>query len=104
VERQTSQPIGEFVVTIALALLVLVLAIICAVLLLSRRRHKLDRKSAMRAHLSTPAAQLEFAQAFREARLLTALEQERSTEILRLANQELSNVPPRPVPSPATAA
>lgn len=90
---------------IALAILVLFLALVCGWLLLSRKRHKLDRKSAMRAHLSTPAAQLEFAQAFREARLLTALDQERSTEILRLANQELSNVPPRPVvnpvPSPA---
>lgn len=88
----------------ALCLLVLALAVVIALLLACRKSPKLDRRSAMRAHLSTPAAQLEFAQAFREARLLTALEQERATEILRLANQELTNVSPRPNSEPAAAA
>ncbi len=102
--RSTSHLLGELDVNIALALIVLGLALLCAWLLVSRRPHKLDRKSMLRAQLSTPAAQLEVAQAFREARILTSLDVERSNEIMRLANQELANVPPRSAPGPATAA
>lgn len=87
-----------------LGFLVLLFASLCAYLLVKGTRQKLDRRSALRAQLSTPAAQLEFAQLIREARIQTALDQERANEILRLANQELANVPPRSVPSPAAAA
>lgn len=82
-------------ISAALGVVVLLLAGALAYVLITKRKPKVDRKSQMRAYLSTPEAQLEFAQRIREARIFSSLESERSSETQRLINQELANVSPR---------
>lgn len=89
-----------------LLILALVLALVlgAVVVYLLWNRPKLDDDSALRLEMGTPAAQLKYARAIREARLHSALLTERTNGVDRQIEQELSHVLPRSTPIPAPAA